>query len=160
MRKHLDKKIAAVALGAVALTGTGVAYAYWTTTGSGEGSAATTAGAPDVTVTQTAGPTHLAPGVAAEGVTVTVTNNADNDAYVSQVVASIKTVTKAFGAPAGDCDASDYVLTGATMTNGSGDLVKGGVATFTGAELAFDNKPGVSQDGCKGATVTLAYAAS
>lgn len=153
------KKVAAIAAGAVVLSTAGVAYAYWTTSGSGTGSASTTAGTPNVTVSQTAAPSNLAPGVNAGGITVTVKNNADNNAYVTQVVASIASVTKADGAPAGTCAAGDYTLSNATMTNGAGDLAKDATATFSGATLGFNNKT-TNQDACKGATVNLSYAVS
>jgi hypothetical protein len=149
-------KIAAVAAGTavVALVGTG-AMAYWTATGSGTGTAATSAGASNLAVTQTAAPINMAPGITAGPVAVDVTNNAVNRAFVSQVVVSIASVTGG----AGSCDATDYVLTGTTMTNGAGELNAGATAHFSGASLGFNDKV-TNQDGCKGATVNLAYAVS
>ncbi len=90
----------------------------------------------------------------------TVTNDsATESAYVTQVVASIALVTKADGAADGTCDATDFTLTDELMSNGAKDLVKGASTTFSGAKLSFNNKT-VNQDACKGAAVTLAYAAS
>ena len=158
MRK--PSKLTSLVLGGAIVVGSGgAAYAFWTSSGSGTGSAATSDGAAALTVTQTAGPRNLAPNRPAEGISVSVRNDAENNAYVTQVVASIASVTKADGAPAGTCDASDYTLTGATMTNGAGDLAKGASASFSGAQLAFNNKT-TNQDACKGATVNLAYAVS
>jgi hypothetical protein len=149
-------KVASVIAGTavVALAGTG-AMAYWTATGSGTGTAATAPGTSNLTVTQTAAPSNLAPGIAAGAIKVDVTNNAANKAFVSQVVVSIASITST-----GACDASDYTLTGATMIDGAGELASGGVAHFSGASLAFNDKSATNQDGCKGATVNLAYAVS
>jgi hypothetical protein len=158
MRKFsIKQKVAAgLGAGAIVLAGGGVAFAFWSTSGTGTGSATTSAGASNLTVTQTAAPTDLAPGVAAGPIAVDVTNNATNNARVAQVVVSIASVT-----PVGTnvCDASDYTLSNATMTNGAGDLVHGATAHFSGATLGFNNKL-TNQDGCQNATVNLSYAAS
>lgn len=148
------KKLAVGAAVAVVAIGGGTAYAYWSTSGSGTGSASTSAGAADLTVAQTSTITNLAPGVAAQGISGTVTNNAANSAYVTKVVASIASVTGG----AGTCDASDYTLANPQMNIGS-DVPSHGTVSFSGATLAFNNKA-TNQDGCKGATVNLAYAAS
>jgi len=159
MRKLSTKqKIAATGTAAVvAVAGAGTAYAYWTSTGSGTGSATTSAGASNLTLAQTSNISNMYPGDSAQAITGTVTNNAGNSAYVTAVTASISGVTLATGA-VGVCDASDYTLATPTMTVGR-DVVAGGSATFTGATIKFNNKT-TNQDGCKGATVALAYAAS
>ena len=154
---HLSRrqKFAASAT-ALVLVGSGTAaFAYWSTTGSGSGTASTTAGAPSLVITQTSAPTNMAPGVAAGGISATVQNTAVNTAYVTKLVVSIASVSGGDGA----CSAADYTLTGATMTNGAGDLAAGSTATFSGATLGFNNTAD-NQDGCKHATVNLAYAAS
>lgn len=157
MRKILtSKKLAAVAVAAVAVTGTGVAYAYWTTSGSGTGSGSTTAGTPDVTVTQTTVLSAMYPGDVAQTISGTVKNNAVNDAYVTKVVASIDSVTK--GAAAGTCDATDFTLANTEMLVGQ-DLAKDEVANFTGATIQFNNK-GTNQDACKDASLVLKYTVS
>ncbi len=69
---------------------------------------------------------------------------------------SISSVTKASGAAAGTCDASDYTLATPIMTVGQ-DVTAGGTANFSGATLKFNNKA-TNQDACKGATVNLSYA--
>ena len=155
--KRISKK-SAVLGSLVALIAAAAAYAYWSTTGSGTGSAGTSAGAANLTVTETSTIGNMFPGDVAQNITGTVKNLADNNAYVTQVAVSISGVTKASGAPAGTCDASDYTLSNATMTVGQ-DLAKNGTANFSGATIKFNNK-GSNQDACKGATVNLAYAAS
>jgi len=153
--------VAGLAAGAAVVAGSGVAYAYWTASGAVDGSSATTnpSGAV-IVVAQTTGASNLAPGHAAETLSGTVTNPAAsaNKFYVTQVVASIKSVTKDPNAVAGTCDASDYTLSNATMAVGS-DLAPGASANFSGATLAFNDKAS-NQDQCKGATVTITYTAS
>jgi hypothetical protein len=147
--------------GAISLAGAGAAFAFWTSGGSGDGTATTAAGdANSLTVNQTAAPTNLAPGVAAGAINATVTNGGTTKTQVNQVVVSIQSVAKAVGAPAGTCDATDYTLSGATMTNGAGEVNPSATSgTFSGATLAFNNKA-TNQDACKGATVNLHYVAS
>ena len=155
MQKKL--KAAIVSGTAIAVVGGGVAFAFWTTSGSGTGSAATSAGAANLAVAQTSTISNMYPGDAAQTISGTVTNNAANSAYVTKVVVSIASVTPASGAT-GSCDATDYTLASPTMNVGQ-DVAAGDVASFSGATIKFNNKA-TNQDGCKGATVNLAYAAS
>jgi hypothetical protein len=157
-----NKKIAAgMAAAAVVVAGSGTAFAFWSSSGSADGSSTTTNPASNViVVAQTTGASNLAPGHAAETLSGTVTNPAasGNKFYVTQVVASIKSVTKDPNAVSGTCDSTDYTLSNATMTVGS-DLAPGASANFSGATLAFNDKA-TNQDQCKGATVTITYTAS
>lgn len=153
------KKIAALIVGlGVAAAGGGMAYAYWTSSGSGTGSAGTGPGASSLVITQTSVINGLAPGNPAQTITGTVKNNATNNAYVTSVTVSISGVVKAARAPAGPCTATDYTLSNATMNVGT-DVAPAATVNFTGATLAFNNTA-VNQDGCKGATVSLAYASN
>lgn len=147
--------VAGVAL--VGLAGTGTAYAYWTASGSGSGTAATSAGASNLVVLQTSVISNMYPGDAAQTISGTVTNNAANAAYVTSVTVSIAGITQATGA-VGSCTAADYTLALPVMTIGR-DIAAGALASFTGATLKFNNTT-ANQDGCKGATVNLAYAAA
>lgn len=154
---QLTKKSKAVVAGVAlaGLAGTGTAYAYWTTSGSGTGTAATSAGAASLVVSQTSTISNMYPGDTAQTISGTVKNTAANSAYVTAVTASIASVTTV---GTGTCDASDYTLAAAVMPVGQ-DVASGVTVTFTGATLKFSNKT-TNQDGCKGATVNLAYAAS
>ena len=149
-----------VATSAVILAaGLGVAYAYWSVSGSGsgDGTAGTNVG---LTAVQTSTVTAMAPGVSAQTLSGNFTNTNSGPAYVSTVTAAIGSVTKAGGAPAGVCDATDYTLASAAMTVNA-QVPTGTVqGSWTGATLAFNNKAGTNQDGCKGATLTLAYSGS
>ncbi len=152
------KQFALVTAVIVAITG-GIAYAYWTTTGSGTGTAASgTVGG--VTVVQTSTIAGLAPGAAAQTISGNFNNPNSGPVYIASVTVSIASVTKAVGAPAGTCTADDYTLSNATMTVNAEVPAGDGKGSWTGATIAFNNNPAANQDGCKGATVNLAYTAA
>ena len=158
---QLTKKSKAIVAGVAlaGLAGTGTAYAYWTTSGSGTGTAATSAGTSNLVVSQTTIFSAMYPGDVGQTISGTVTNSAAQSAYVTAVTASIASVTQtSAGLALGVCDTSDYTLVGPVMLVGK-DLAMNAQAGFTGASLKFNNKT-TNQDGCKGATVNLAYAAS
>ena len=156
MRKS-SKIIIAIGTSGVVVASAGAAYAYWTTTGSGVGSATTrTPAATQLSVSAFSAPTGMAPGIAAAPITVTVKNNDTSNNKAQQVIVTISSVTGG----AGSCSAADYTLSGGTMTTGAADLAPNGTTTFSGATLGFFNDPANAQDGCKGATVNLAFALS
>jgi hypothetical protein len=158
-RSRKNTVIVTAVCGALLLGGGGgLAYGYWTLLGTGEGSAAVGTTTGSIVAKQTSTVTDLRPG----GTPQTLSGNFDNTTgspiRVANVVVSIGTVTKASGAPAGTCDATDYVLTGSTMAVNA--QVPAGTAqgAWTGATIAFNNKSDANQDGCKNATVSLTYA--
>lgn len=154
-RKRKVAVVAAVLVGAASVG----AYAYWSSTGAGSGSAAS-GDVAAVTVVQTSTVSGLAPGLAAQTLSGNFTNPNSGPVYITSVTASISSVVKAAGAPAGTCDAGDYTLSNATMAVGA--EIPSGTAkgSWTGATIAFNNKAGTNQDACKGATVNLAYTAN
>jgi hypothetical protein len=152
-----NKKKIILAAAAVVVIGAGSAFAYWSTTGSGTGTGSTSAGASSLTIAQTNAFAAFYPGDSAQSITGTVTNGATNSAYVNTVTASIASVTKATGAT-GACDASDYTLTTPVATVQL-DVAAGATVPFSGATLKFNNTA-ANQDGCKGATVNLAFASN
>ncbi|HZX01783.1 hypothetical protein [Kribbella sp.] len=154
---HRKKKII-IAAAATLVIGAGSAFAYWSTTGSGSGSGATAAGASSLAIAQTSTIADLHPGDSAQTISGTVTNNATNSAYVNSITVSIASVTQAQNAT-GTCDATDYTLTSPSMTVAT-DVAAGGSANFTGATIKFNDKATTNQDGCKGATVNLAYSSN
>ena len=141
----------------VLLAGGGAAFAYWTLSGSGTGSAATGTVTGSITAVQTSTITNLRPGGAAQTLSGNFTNTDTSPVYVTSVTVSIASVTKAVGAVAGTCDASDYTLTGATMTVGASVPAGTAQGAWTGATIQFNNKA-TNQDQCQGATVNLSYA--
>ncbi|MGZ4588518.1 MAG: hypothetical protein ACXVX9_12040 [Mycobacteriaceae bacterium] len=158
MRKP-TKRVAVLIAAAVVLGGGGIAYAYWTAGGSGTGTATTGTNTP-ITANQTTVITGLAPGVAAQIISGTFTNNNSGPVYVGTVTASIGSVTKAGGAPAGTCDATDYALASPAMTVNAEVPAGTAQSAWTGATIAFNDNAAANQDACKGATVTLSYAIS
>jgi hypothetical protein len=153
------RKVALVAAALVGAASVG-AYAFWTSTGAGTGSAATSSGAAAVTVVQTSTVSGLAPGLAPQTLSGNFDNPNSGPVYITDVTASISSVTKDAGAPAGTCDASDYTLSNAVMNVGAEVPAGNAQGSWTGATIAFNNKPGTNQDACKGATVNLAYTAN
>jgi len=155
-KKRRATKVVLLAIGLVLAGGAG--YAWWTAGGAGTGSASTGT-VTGLTANQTSTITGLAPGVAAQ----TLSGNFDNPnagpVYVTSVTASISSVVKAGGAPAGTCDATDYTLSNAVMSVGAEVVAGNAKGSWTGATLAFNNKAS-NQDACKGATVNLAYSIS
>ena len=160
MRKP-NKKSAAIMIAALAvIVGGGAAYAYWTAGGSGTGSATTSASTSNVTVVQTSTVTAMQPGDSAQTLSGNFNNPNSGPAYVATVTAAIGSVTKAGGAPAGTCDSTDYTLANAAMTVDAEIPAGSAQGAWTGATVKFNNKAGVNQNACKGATVNLTYTVS
>ena len=149
------KKTTVIGAGAIVVVTSVAAVAYWTAGCSGSGTA-TTGTVSALTAVQTSTVTAMAPGDSAQSLNGTFTNPNNGPVYVSTITASISGVTKAVGAPAGTCDASDYTLAGAVMTINA-EVLANDTSTWSGATIKFNNKTTVNQDGCKGATVALAY---
>ncbi|HEY4455631.1 MAG TPA: hypothetical protein VGN81_15070 [Pseudonocardiaceae bacterium] len=172
MRK-LTKKTAVIVAGSTLLVavGGGVAFAYWTSSGSGSGSAATSSGGNTLSVTQTGAPSDLAPGVAPEALTGSISNSAANPVHVNSLTVTITSVTNAGAA---GCTVADYGLTTGTtaLTKGpttapqtltvtvNQDVVSGSPISIPAVNIGFANDQSASQDGCKGATPQLSYSAS
>ena len=144
-----------VALVAVAGLAT-AAFAYWTAGGSGSGSASADGAQTPLDVNQTGSLNPMYPGDSAQTLSGTFTNPNDGPIQVNTVTASIASVTKAAGVT-GTCDATDFTLTDAVMTVNA-QIAPGTGGAWSGAKIQFNNKAGVNQDACKGATVALAYA--
>jgi hypothetical protein len=147
----------AYALGAVvALAVAGAAFAYWTTTGSGTGSAAVGSSAA-VTAVQTSTLTAMYPGDSAQTLSGDFDNPSSGAQYVTSVTVSISGVTKASGAAAGTCDATDFTLANAAMSVDAEVPSGTGTGAWSGATIHFNDKSSTNQDACKGATVNLAF---
>ncbi len=144
--------------GVAVLAAAGAAFAYWSGSGSGSGSGSTATSLSALTANQTTTLSAMYPGDSAQTISGNFNNTNSGPVYVSSVTASIASVTKAVGAPAGTCDATDFTLANATMAVNA--QVPAGTAqgAFTGATIKFNNKTATNQDACKGATVGLSYA--
>lgn len=156
MRINKKSKVAVVTAVFV-LAGGGAAFAYWTIGGSGTGTAVTGTSV-DITAVQTTVVAPMYPGDAPQTLAGNFTNTNTGPVYVAQVTASIASVTQAVGA-VGICGATDYTLTLPVMAVNAEVPVGTGTGAWSGATIQFNNKAS-NQDGCKGATVNLAYAIS
>jgi hypothetical protein len=157
MNKHAGRRRVtpvAVALVALALASS-VVYAYWTAGGSGTGTASVGTAA-SVTVKQSTSLTPMYPGDSPQTISGNFDNANPGPIYVTTVTASIGSVAKAGGAPAGTCDATDFTLANATTTVNAEIPAGSGQGAWSGPTIMFNNKV-TNQDACKGATVTLAY---
>lgn len=156
---RLSRKFAAItALTVVVIAGGATAaFAYWTATGSGTGVATTSSGVTAIVANQTTTISSLSPDGVVQTISGNFTNSNSSQVYVTSVTASIASVVKAQGAPAGTCDATDYTLLNTVMTIGRQIPPGTNVDTWSGATISFNNKS-TNQDACKGATVNLAYA--
>lgn len=149
-----SKKSRGIALGLIlTLAIAGAAVAYWTNSGTGSGTATTGNTAADLTFTQTSTHSNLRPGATAEPITGTITNTGDETVLVTSLSAAID------DAGMTGCDATDYTI-GGSPASFSTSIPAGGTYSVTaaaGLTIAFNNKPAVNQDGCKGETVNIDY---
>ncbi|CAN5208131.1 hypothetical protein BH09ACT5_BH09ACT5_09590 [soil metagenome] len=118
--------------------------------------ACTSASANSLTITQTSSNTGLSPTQAPSPITGAVTNNGGDETFVTAIVVSIASVTKAAGAAAGTCSAGDYILLDPRIPVGEQLAANGGSADFAGASIGFLDST-ANQDACKGAVVGLLY---
>ena len=131
-----------------------VAAAYWQSGGTSAGAAHV---ARPLTVNQTGDVGPLGPGAPAQTLSGTFDNRNGRSVHVSTMRVSIAKVIKARGAAPGSCDASDFTLTHRTIAVGA-DVPSGrGTGSWSGGTVAFNNKPGIDQNACQGATVKLRY---
>jgi hypothetical protein len=158
MNRHAGRRrIVPVASAVVALAlASSAVYAFWTAGGSGTGTASVGT-VVNVTVKQTTSLTPMYPGDSAQTISGNFDNTNPGPVYVATVTASIGSVTKAGGAPAGTCDATDFTLASATAPVNAEIPAGSGQGAWTGPTIKFNNKV-TNQDACKGATVNLAYA--
>jgi hypothetical protein len=157
MRSFFTRRRALALSIVAALAITAVAIAYWTTNGSGTGSASTGTDS-GVTVSQVGSIANLKPGSAAQAIDFKISNPASENQFISSVAVSISSVTGPNIDETHPCSAADFTLVQPNAINQ--DLPSGDTAfSPSGASLALKNTAS-NQDGCKGATVNLAFNAS
>jgi hypothetical protein len=122
------------------------AYAYWTTGGSGSGTATAGTTTDNLTIASPS-VTGITPG-SSTPVTVTVTNPNSYSVHVDTVSTVITTSDVG-------CLPADFTFPAKVLTTTIAPL---GTASFT-QDLVFADT-GVSQDPCKGATITLTYSSN
>src|SRR5215210_6853922 len=148
MSKFFSRR--SIVLGAVlTLAIAGAAIAYWTAGGSGTGSASAANAQTALTANQAGSLTAMYPGDSAQTLSGTFTNTNSGPIHVASVTASISSVSKAAGAPAGTCDLTDFTLANPVMAVGT-DVPVGNAGSFSGATIKFNDKAS-NQDACKGA---------
>jgi hypothetical protein len=138
--------VAGVSVGTLALSG--VAYAYWTTTGSGTGSATNAGSNGTVTLHASWAADALFPGGSQ-----TVSFTADNAGASNLYVTTIKLDSVTVDSDHSSCAVADFTMPDVTANTNVLAGADHQAITPTGT-LSFANS-NVSQDGCKGATITL-----
>ncbi|HEY2789375.1 MAG TPA: hypothetical protein VGI72_07955 [Gaiellales bacterium] len=145
------RRVAALAA-AACLAASGAAYGYWTTTGAGTGTA-TVASASGTVVLHGVAAAALVPGG-----TATVSFTADNSGPASLYVTRIHLEGVSADAAHAACTVADFgmpdVISNTRVPAGSSAQALAGSGTLSMADT------GVSQDACKGATLTLALTSS
>jgi hypothetical protein len=163
---RINKKLAvAASVASIVALGAGTAVAYWTTTGSGTGTDTAHAGdtAAIAVSDNFAGLAAMYPGDSVQILKVKATNNATEVTYKVQGIKAYIT-TDANAA----CDGSNFKLNGSPAPSTAESAV---ALTWTAVELAKGasaevnqtiqfNNTADNQDACKGAKVTIHYAAS
>jgi hypothetical protein len=156
--RNMPKRVVPVAVALLALLAfSGVALAYWSASGAGTGTAQAAAGTTPVVVNQVTVLTAMYPGDTAQTISGNFNNPNPGQVYVTTVTASIASVVKAGGAPAGTCDATDFTLAGAVMSVNAEIPAGNAKGAWTGATIKFNDKVAADQNACKGATVNLGY---
>lgn len=146
--RGINKKTVVALVGVTALA-VGGAYAYWTAGGSGTGTAQTGT-TNDLVVNQTSTVTDMGPGDIPQQLSGDFNNPGPSPVYV----ASVQVVVDSTDQPG--CGPDDYLITGDGAV-GQEIPVGDGVGIWGGLAIQFNDLPGVNQDACKGALVTLAY---
>ena len=150
------KRVIAMSVVAV-LAVAAAAFAYWTTSGSGTGSASTGTSSA-VSVSQVGSISNLKPGSTAQAIDFKISNGSSDNQFISAVAVSISSVDAPNADATHPCDASDFTVVQPSAINE--DLTSGDhTYSPSGATLALKNTAS-NQDGCKGATVHLAFNAS
>jgi hypothetical protein len=134
------------------------AAAYWTAGGAGDGEA-TTGDTIALVVNQTNDLEAMYPGDSAQTLSGTFTNTNSGPIHVNSVTVSIDSVIDSNGATDVGCTASDFTMTGTTMTavqEVAVGVLGAATGSWTGATIKFNNT-GADQNLCKDATVNLHY---
>jgi hypothetical protein len=149
---RFTKKSLFAALGVVAIVVIGgLAFAYWT--GSGSGTGTTTAGTSGTVVLSGTAPAGIAPGTS-----VPVTFTAANSGTAATQVTTVHMVSLAADAGHSACATADFSMADTTQSHS----VPAGATAETlpvNGSLVYANTA-ISQDACKGATLTLTLTSS
>jgi hypothetical protein len=149
------KRIIGTTVALLAIGG-GAAFAYWSATGTHD--TTTAAGtATNFTITSTIAGSPLSPGGPVKTATFTVTNPGSGVQKLSNVAVTVAGIDGAAWTAVSGCSAADFAVGTPSFT--VTEIPANGTVTGT-VTLQMIDRPGVSQDGCKGASVPLHFAAS
>ena len=156
----LRRKAAVTISTAVILAASTGAIAHWTVHGSGGGAAASGVST-SVTITQTTTPNGLFPGGPPADLAGAFDNANDGPVVVDSVSATVSSITRTVAAinAALPCLAADYQLSGFPATVATPIPSGTNVGSWSGGSIQLLDS-GANQDGCKGATVNLAYSSN
>jgi hypothetical protein len=145
------RRVAAIAV-AACLTGAGAAYGYWTTTGAGTGTA-TVAAANGTVVLHGVAAAALVPGGS-----TSVSFTADNPGSSSLQVTRIHLEGVSADAAHSGCAGADFTMPDVVSSTRVPAAASGYALAGAGTLQMADTN--VSQDACKGATLTLTLSSS
>lgn len=149
------KRIIGTTAALVAIGG-GAAFAYWTATGSHD--TTTTAGtSSNFAIASSVAGDPLSPNGPTQTATFTVTNPGTGVQKLTNVVVTIAGTNGAAWTAVSGCSADDFVV---GKPNFTATEIEAGKSVSGTVTLQMVDRPGVNQDGCKGATVPLHFAAS
>jgi hypothetical protein len=149
------KRIIGTTAALVAIGG-GAAFAYWTATGTGN--ATTTAGTEsNFTIASSVAGDPLSPNGPIQTATFTVTNPGTGVQKLTNVAVTVAGTDGTVWTEVAGCSALDFAVGKPSFT--ATEIPAKGTVTGT-VTLQMVDRPGVNQDGCKGATVPLHFAAS
>lgn len=150
------KKRIIITTAAMVAIGGGAAFAYWTATGTGN--ATTAAGtSSNFTITSSVAGDPLSPNGPTQTATFTVTNPGTGVQKLSDVEVTVAGTTGAAWTAVAGCSADDFAV--GVPDFEVTEIAAGGSVTGT-VTLQMIDRPGINQNGCKGATVPLHFAAS
>ncbi|WP_028271541.1 hypothetical protein [Arthrobacter sp. UNC362MFTsu5.1] len=150
------KKRIIITTAALVAIGGGAAFAYWTAAGVGD--TTTTAGtSTNFTITSTVAGPALSPNGSAQTFTFTVTNPGTGVQKLTNITAAVAGTNGAAWTSVTGCSKDDFAVGSPSFT--ATEIPANGYITGT-VTLQMIDRPGVNQDGCKGATVPLHFAAS
>jgi hypothetical protein len=149
------KRIIGTTAALVAIGG-GAAFAYWTATGSHD--TTTKAGtSTNFTISSSVAGDPLSPNGPIQTATFTVTNPGTGVQKLTNVVVTVAGTNGSAWTEVSGCSALDFAVGTPSFT--ATEIPANGTVTGT-VSLQMVDRPGVNQDGCKGATVPLHFAAN
>ena len=149
------KRIIGTTVALVAIGGGG-AFAYWTATGTGN--TTTQAGtSTNFTITSSIAGAPLSPNGPTQTATFTVTNPGTGVQKLTNVAVTVAGTDGSAWTAVKGCSDLDFAVGTPSFT--ATEIPANGTVTGT-VTLQMIDRPGINQDGCKGATVPLHFSAS